>query len=262
MLDVDLIGISAVSSVIKQSDLPRFIILRRGAGRGATPIYEALKSDSSEKAKRDFEQWANTLLAANPNNNVQYELIAFDDTALDEEDFASDGKMKRSRSKRIRFSFMLKAPSDNLGVINGKPEVIQPDMSSFVPRSEVDKMITDAVEKTLLKIQIKRLEDKINELEEEDEEEDEEEIGGVGGSAMAFLDKLGALMNAKKPEEAAINGIEGENTKEAKIKRLNEAIKTLAKHDKDIDKSLAKLAEIAETKPDTFQQLLSMLQMY
>jgi hypothetical protein len=260
-LDVDLIGVGPVSTVIKQSGLPRFQIIRRGAGRGATPVFECLQCQNAEKASKEFENWANTLLAANPANNVQYDIMIFDENPLDDDEDQTNPKAKRFRSKKIRFCFVLQNTVQDMGVINGpryeQPQ--QPDLSLFVPRSQVDSLIAAEREKLEWKHKFDQLNERLARMEEEEEEEEEEETHG--SDAVKFLDKLSGLFNAKKEPEAVINGPDGDSPAD-KLKRINQAVTILAKHDKNIDKNLMKLAELAERKPDTFQSLLSMLQMY
>jgi hypothetical protein len=262
-LDVDLVGVGPVSTVIKQSGLPRFQVTRRGAGRGATPVFECLQNNNADKAAKDFENWANTLLAANPANSVQYDIIIFDENPLEDDDLNDGNKpqARRYRSKKIRFSFVLQNTVQEMGVINGPryEQPAQPDLSQFVPRSQVDSLIAAEREKMEWKFKFDQLNERLARMEEEEEEEEEEETHG--SDAVKFLDKLSGLFNAKKEPEAVINGPD-EDSPADKLKRINQAVTILAKHDKNIDKNLMKLAELAERKPDTFQSLLSMLQMY
>lgn len=60
----------------------------------------------------------------------------------------------------------------------------------------------------------------------------------------------------KNNTPAVLNGTEEQGTR---TENINKAIKLLYKHDKQLDTDLLKLAEIAETKTETFNMLISTL---
>ena len=63
----------------------------------------------------------------------------------------------------------------------------------------------------------------------------------------------------KKSPDPSLNGLDEPITIDQKKLNLNKAIKILFKNDPDLDTDLLKLAEISETKKDTFKMLITTL---
>ena len=121
-------------------------------------------------------------------------------------------------------------------------------------RAEIIKDIAKSQEESAILNEIKALKLKFAELEEEEEDE-KTEIGGIDQNQIAQLFGLINMFKTKN-QPATINGID-EN--QIKKDNLNKAIKILYKYDNQLDTDLLKLSEIAETKPETFNMLISSL---
>ena len=75
------------------------------------------------------------------------------------------------------------------------------------------------------------------------------------------LAQLTGLINLFKGG-ATPTALSGTEEQSDRIENINKAIKTLYKYDKELDKDLLKLAEIAETKNETFKMLISTLRSF
>lgn len=247
--DVDLIGVLSVCSMITQTGLPKFIIYRRGAARGTTPTFECRNYKSCEHAVRAFKDWANTIINANPDNAVEYDIVCYADEANSPENEANTKKDK------MRFSFIL-----------GTKEPVEPRYMGDRPiyhqnenKSDIEERIKEAANSAYMKFKLEQLEKENKELKEEVEDlEDELESGGGGGNDL--ISGLMKLQGLSKPkEEAAINA---PDSKEERSKRIVLAVNRIARYDAQLHLHLEKLADLAENKNATFKGLLSMLDQY
>jgi hypothetical protein len=91
-------------------------------------------------------------------------------------------------------------------------------------------------------------------MDEEDEEEEDNSVAGIQPDQIAQI--MGLVNMFKNSSPAILNGTEEQGTR---TENINKAIKILYKHDKSLDTDLLKLAEIAETKTETFKMLINTL---
>jgi hypothetical protein len=247
MLDFDLVGADAVADFIRHSKMQYFYIHRYPSQPGTIPVYESMANVNAGQAANDFLQWAS--IANRKNQNVIPYVITIANSRTDD-DTSED--IKRAKRNKVRASFIFNAPKEGISeVINENPvQFINP--ANGYSREDIERMIKDATEKATLKAENERLQRELDEALEELDELDENDnavnqnVNKLLGMAMAE--------NSKKKEPASIAGTPNE-----KIIRLNKAVKTLMKHDAELDVHLAKLAEMAENQNSKFQMLLGML---
>jgi hypothetical protein len=260
-MEVDAIGIKNIADLIRQSGLPYFHIYRSNSGQGATPIYENLDSKNVNSSAEKFIAWANTILQGNPANCTIYDIVLHnsDLNNISDSDINEEGKLKRARKNKMRFSFCLKE-NPNFGVIGTSPQIVErADYSNFIPRDEFDRKLNDAIEKIALKNKIAELE---KELEEEEEEEEEEKQPAWIGALMPFLQNYlgGKNNNAQINNPAVINGVNKESVfSDEDLEKIDIAVDKMLQVDKDIISNLEKLAELSEKNPSQFLMLVNML---
>lgn len=260
-MEVDAIGIKNIADLIRNSGLPYFHIYRANAGQGATPVFENLDSKSVNNSAEKFISWANTILQGNPANCTIYDIVLHnsDLNNISEAEINEEGKLKRARKNKMRFSFCLNENS-KLGII-GAQQIIErgPDYSNFIPREEFDRKLNDAIEKISLKNKIAELE---KELAEEDEEEGEPEQPAWIGALMPFLQNyLGGNVNkAQQSNPAVLNGVDKNSIfNDEELERIDIAVDKMLQVDKNIISNLEKLADLSEKNPAQFNMLVNML---
>lgn len=246
---VDILGTVNVLKYIEASKYSKFSIIRAGSTAANTNVFDCIDSESNETALKRFEEWANVV-----NNNVPYKIILFNEVEITT---GTDGEIKinkkKSKSGKMEALFILNNTAVNFGVsTQGKAESL--DVQSLTAQI-VERISKEQNENLLLK-KITELEAKINAYEEEEEEEEEEEGNSIAGINANQLQQIMGLVNLFKGTGTPpqING-EIEDQKA----NINQAIKRLYKVDKDIDKHLLKLADIAEKDNATFTMLVGML---
>jgi len=241
--NVDFIGVDAVCNMIKQTDLKRFVIYRQGAAKGSTPVYDCTYTTNNAAAVKNFKDWATNICTYNPNNFLSYDILLFNDFEngigdTQNIDLNENNTVGRKKGK-IRFAFCLNGSANNYN-----------QQQNFQPQSNIDIQgeIQKGIEAAMLKIEIQTLKNRINELENEEEEEEEIDI------VEKVTNMISAINGAKhyQVNDTAINGEvttknnDSDTIKSIKLENINNAIKRLAKKDKNIDVNLLKLADLAD----------------
>lgn len=251
-MNVDFIGIENVSKAIELSKLTKFTIYRASEKGHYTPIFECIDSDSNETAVEQFNELAKLL-----NPYIQYKITLFDfaETSLDANGQPVVKKGNNKTQKRHYFTFTLNtAPS-----LQPSQQPTNPNLGLDVAslRADILKELSKSQEENAILKEIAELKKKFAELDEEEEEEEESGLAGIDKNQ---LGQIIGLINMFKPQNqpTTINGTD-EKTPDIFKSNINKAIKTLYKYDKQLDTDLLKLSEIAESKPDTFNMLLSTL---
>lgn len=251
-MQVDIIGIEDVLKYIEATKLSKFTVQRQN-GAGYIPCFECLDSESNANAVNEFSKWATII-----KNNMPYKLSVFDvaETIVDAN---GNEKIKKSgrRSGKMECTFILNQGYSNFGTTKNEP-VEQTDHNEF--RKQIIKEIAEQNEKNEILNEIKALRLKFAELEEEEEEVAEEgSIGGISGSQISQI--MGLVNLFKQQQNPSLNGIEEPQIIDVNIKKdnINKAIKILYKNNKQLDTDLLKLAELSETKKETFTMLLQTL---
>lgn len=251
---IDIQGKENVIKFIEASKLSKFSILRAGNTGYNIPIFECLNSNDNSNAVIEFNKIADIL-----SPNIPYKIKLFD-YAEEVTNANGDIKIKKSKfaSNKMEVIFVIntalnfQATQQPTTAQVGNPQAF--DIVNL--RAEIIKDIAKSQEESAILNEIKELKIKFAELEEEEEEADEKT--GIGGINQDQISQLFGLINMFKTnnQPATINGIdENQNKKD----NLNKAIKILYKYDNQLDTDLLKLSEIAETKPDTFNMLISTL---
>ena len=252
-MQVDIIGIEDVLKYIQATKLSKFTVHRQN-GAGYIPCFECLDSESNSNAVNEFTQWASII-----KNNSPYKLNVFDvaETIIDAN---GNEKIKKSgkRSGKMECTFVLNQGYNNVGINKNEPTE-HFDQNDF--RKQVIKEIAEQNEKNEILNEIKALRLKFAELEEEEEEEVAEE-GGIAGISGTQISQIMGLVNLfKQQQNPALNGEIEPTIIDINIQKdnINKAIKILYKNNKQLDTDLLKLAELSETKRDTFNMLLQTL---
>jgi hypothetical protein len=251
--NVDLIGAEAVCKMLEQTQLKRFIIYRQGAAKGSTPVYDCSHTITNGSAIKCFKDWAINITQFNPNNYLCYELLAFNDY---EEGEASPNELNSQVGKKrgkMRVTFALNAPMQQNFAYN------MPAQQNNAPAINIEEEIRKGIEAALIRKELEELRRFKKEIEEEEEEEEEENDAGN------IVDKVAGILNtfkehAAEQNAAQINGntvINEDLT--IKTQNINKAIKILWKHNKNLDKDLLKLADLAENDNLVFKMVLNKL---
>lgn len=264
--NVDLIGCEAVSNMLIQTQLKRFVIYRQGAAKGSTPVYDCTYTSNNAAAVKNFKDWASNIMQYNPNNFLCYDILVFNDFEEglgDPQNRNTNDDNQSGRKKgKIRFSFSL----------NGSMQS-QNQNQNFNPHAGIDIAgeIQKGIEMAMLKHEVKTLREQIKEMEEEEDDDDNDGRGG---------DILGSIMSAiklsKEENEAAAvnkdfdNSMSEDKTKKnlhnftdsevkEKTENVNKALKILWSADKNLDKDLLILAKLAKEDKIVFDLMIGKL---
>lgn len=251
---VDIQGKENVVKFIEASKLSKFSILRAGNTGYNIPIFECLNSNDNSNAVLEFNKIADILSV-----NIPYKIKLFD---FCEEVTNANGDIKIKKSKfasnKMEVIFVINTALNYQAT--QQPTTAQVGTHSAFDignlRADIIKDIAKAQEENLILKEIQELKTKLADLEEE--EETEEEKTGIGGINQDQLSQLFGLINMLKTNSnpATINGI---NDNQTKRDNINKAITILYKYNNQLDQDLLKLSEIAETKNETFNMLISTL---
>lgn len=268
MLNVDLIGLDAVSNMIEQTNLKRFIIYRQGAAKGSTPVYDSSFTTSNNQALKSFKDWAGNIVRFNPNNFLCYDILLFDDfedagDADTQNKPAEENKTGRKKGK-VRMSFALNAGAANMPAINGN--------FNMHPQIDVQAEIQKGIQLAMLQHENSQLKQQIKDLEEEEEEEESEsafsgDILGKIGNIMKEINTNNAMNGAAMAGDELNENMTAQKNKynftpaEIKVKNenINKALKVLWSKDKNLDTHLLKLASIAQSNDVLYKMLIEKL---
>lgn len=250
-MQVDILGLENVVSYITATKLSKFVIQRAGSNAQAIPVFECIDSDSNANAVNEFSKWAAVM-----NNSLPYKITLFDFAQIkQDENGAIKVEKSKNKSGKTEVTFIINTAMQATQT-NQQPNANNLGYDLAGLRADIIKEISKQQEENAILNEIKALKAKFAELEaEEEEEEEEEEPGKIGGIDPSQLSQIMGLVNMFKTPSTppTINGVQEQQD------NINKAIKILYKHDKALDTDLLKLAELAETKPDTFKMLLETL---
>jgi hypothetical protein len=257
-MQTDITGLENVCKYIQATKYSKFTISKvvAGANGNNISVFDLIDSNSNEHAVETFRTWAEFM-----NNNLPYKIVCFDEIETIH-DVNGVEKIKKIKSKvgKSSVTFCLNQNTHNAfaSSSNGEKHENNNNFDLVELRKSIINEISEQREKNEILQEIRNLHSKFAKLEEEEEEEEEETNKGIAGIDANQLSQIMGLINMFKgtPTPPVLNGIEDENNFKDNI---NKAIKILYKHDKELDKDLLKLSELAETKPDTFKMLISTL---
>lgn len=253
-MQIDYLGTEAVIKFIEASRLSKFRIERANASGSYIPVFEYLESNNNGDAIKEFKRAAEFI-----NPNVVYKLTMFDFAEeVTDENGKTTTKTKKGKSGKQQGLFSLNS-SANIAADSGQQ--LHKNNAAFdiaALKAELINEISKKHEENEILTEIKALKLKFAELD--NEEEEEEEAGTIAGIRPEQIAQITGLINLFKAGSvpATING-EIDETTASKTENINRAIKILYKHDKELDKDLLKLADMAETKNETFKMLISSL---
>jgi hypothetical protein len=245
---VDSVGIHATASIIKQSGLQKLSIQKYGAAKHSLPVYEDVNSKTNDRIVKSFTDWASTILQGNPFNDTVYEALLFNEVENFDEEETEGAPVKRGYSKRNKMKFCFQLFRAGQG--DTKSEVSGQNMSSEATiQALYQKLKDDEV--------LKRLEALEKRLDEYEETEEEEQTGAISDQNIATIEKFIGLLSQKNTN-TQVNGIE-ERDKNEVTANINKAVKILWQYDKNLDRHLLKLANMAENNNALFNQVISQL---
>lgn len=253
-MQIDITGADNVRKYIKAGAMSKFSIQKTNNKGNYVTMFDCVDSNSTEKALAQFDKLADVL-----NPNIVYKIVLFDfaDISMNDEG-AEIIKKAKNGARRLDALFILNNSVTSVQAGTNQQNNVMPDVATL--RAELLKDIAKQQEESQILAELKILKAKFAELEEEEEEEESE---GIAGIKPEQISQIMGLVNMFKTggAAAAINGAETatENKTETKTEKLNRAVKILYKHDKELADDLLKLAEIAETKNETFQMLIATL---
>jgi hypothetical protein len=264
---IDIIGLANIVKYIEVSGKSKFTIYRAGQNGMNIPVFECDQTQTNGNAVREFERWAEVI-----NNAVIYKIVLFNVCHLDTDEMGNTTTKKtKQKSNKMEALFAINEPgsyskigSDSKGFdIEKEMAIYKREVDFEYKKKEEENKILATLDKINERMTI--LEAREAELDEEEEEEDG--IGGLSPAKIKDMMALIALFKGGQPQQTApvLNGnadIEEAKTideKKIKINNINNAVKRLFVHDKQLDTDLLLLAEMAEKDSGTFNMLLGML---
>lgn len=200
----------------------------------------ATEGESSENLIDAFESWANDMLASNANNFQTYKIQLYE--------FPEEAKKRRGT---VSFSFQL-VPTPN-----SNPFVKKSDNQVSGDMVHKDTMLA-LIENERLRNQLYQLENRLSEIENQNDDDDddiEENVGMIGAIEEAVKDRLPQLIDlaigyfsTKKQPMAMSLGA-----------NIDEILAEFRVINPSIDSDLHKLLNLAKTKPDLFNMLITQL---
>lgn len=258
MNEVDYIGTKSICEAIRLAKLSKFIIFQQGATKHSTPVFRSTETKTVEKAVRAFQDWADSILRVNKNNNRGYEILLFsarsseaDIEQSEEEEERQIKSDKGTKTDKIRFTFCLN-PYNNMYGGTGL---------------DVGEMVKKGIEDYIQKDKLTKLEARIRELEEGGGEEEDTQEDSPIDKAMRLVEML---QSGKVPgARVAGDGIPDMSEKEAEAdvkksatdvrkERLKIALHRIQKLDPDW-KGLYKLSILAKKQPEMFNNYMGTL---
>lgn len=258
---VDLIGVKAITLLIQQANLTKFIIQKYGSPKGTLPVFESLDNKTVDKAVTSFSHWANIVLMGNPNNETIYEINLFNeenfDPDNDEEITTPKLKVGKSKKDKIKFNFMLCSLGER---VNGSSRESSGTSSpGSLNIDQVKDIISQSIKTHLEREEREELMDRIGTLEETllqiaEQKAEVPETDPIDRISK-IIDKIGLMNMQKGNNTAVVNGDPG-TRKEMLLNAINE----LQKVDPNLPEHLDKLKTIAVTDPAQFKQFLKILE--
>ena len=256
-MQTDITGLDNVCKYIQATKFSKFSISKVSVGTNGNNIsvFDLIDSNSNEHAVETFRSWAEFM-----NNNLPYKIICFDEVEIIQDANGTE-KIKKLKAKAGKSSvtFCLNQNNHNTFASNSNGKDTDSNSFDLVEfRKSIINDITEAREKNEILQEIKNLHSKFAELEEEESDDDEPEQKGLAGIDANQIAQIMGLIQMFKGNQTPpiLNGVDDEPDFKTNIKK---AINILYKHDKELDKDLLKLGELAETKPDTFKMLITTL---
>ena len=201
----------------------------------------AEEGDSTDNLIDAFEAWASDMLESNPNNYQIYKVQLYE---------YPEGAKKRRGT--VSFSFQLQAtPATN--PFSKKDTVVSGDVV------HKDTMLL-AIENERLKNTLERMEERLNDLENNDDDEDLDEpqnVSMLGAVEDALKDRLPQLIDLAIG--MLTNKAMSNNIPVALGSNIDEIISEFRTINPNIESDLFKLLQLAKTKPELFNMLITQL---
>lgn len=253
-MDVDLVGIEAVSDFIRHSKLNYYYIHKYPSQQGTLAIYEYRNGSNAGDAATDFIQWA-SIMNKGSKNYTEYQITILNFKEGDEE----KDDPKRIRRHKIRASFVFykeaeteQAPQYKNNYINGNdfnqsPVNFQAQLDEKINALRTELTLKHENEKLLERIE--SLEDELDEVGEAAKEPD------YLTTIMSLIAGKNATTQKNEIPKAVLNGPPSTDKWDA----LKETIRTLLEYDPELPTHLGKLAHLAKTNTAKFHVLINML---
>jgi hypothetical protein len=255
MAQTDIFGIENVSKYIELTKFSKWTIYNVNQNGNNIPLFDCNDSNNNNTAVSMFENMANIL-----NNNTSYKIVCYNEIDIKLDKFGNEKPVPNNKkSGKCSITFALSNFIDNnfsKGTNNTQQNNNGIDLASF--RKEIIKELSEENTKNEVLNEIRSLKMRLNEIDKEEEEEEEPE-NGIAGIKQEQINTIMGLVNLFKPApNPSLNGVTEINQDEQKI-NINKALRILLKNDSNLDTDLLKLAELSETKKDTFNMLLTTL---
>lgn len=255
MIGLDIIGTENVIKYIETSKLTKFTIDANKSGHFIC-VFECINSSSNEVAINEFAKWADFI---NPNQTYRITLFDVVDMAIDESGVTKT-KKTRNKSNKMQATFILNESYN--AARNNNQQIASPIDEESLLKKLTSRIVEEQTNNSILN-EIRGLSERLNkmELEELEEEEEEESVNGIAGINSNQVEQIMGLINLFKSQTSKpqINGVEETQSNDDFKSNVNKALRILHKHDTQLDQDLLKLAQLAETKNETFKMLLTTL---
>lgn len=251
MVGIDIIGTENVLKYIEASKFTKFTIDANKSGHFIC-VFECINSQSNEVALNEFAKWADFI-----NQNQTYRITLFDLVETVEDNGILKTKKTKNKTNKMACTFIL---NESYNVKNNTQQIVGAVDEEAIMKRLTSKIIEEQNSNAILN-EIRNLSERLTKMElEEVEEEEEEEAqnNGLGALGSNQVEQIMGLINLfKNNTKPQINGdIETQNDFKTNI---NKALKILHKNNPQLDTDLLKLAELSETKKETFKMLITTL---
>ena len=258
MVGLDIIGTENVLKYIEVSKLSKFTIDANKSGHFIC-VFECINSTSNEIALNEFGKWSDFI---NPNQTYRITLFDVVDSTIDDSGVLKT-KKTRNKSNKMQATFIL---NESYNVArNNTGQMSAPIDEESIMKKITHRLVEEQSNNAILN-EIRALSERLNkiELDEIEEEENEEELGGIGGINSNQVEQIMGLINLFKSQtqKPQINGIDEMPVSDLQTEfknNINKALRILHKNNPMLDSDLLKLAELSETKKETFKMLLTTL---
>lgn len=241
--EIDVRGLNAVSSLIKQTGYSYFVIYRPSNGT-KIPVFEYQPTTAAGniKAVKAFEQWAETVGV----NSCIYEILIFQDLRTRSD---ADGNVEvlgksTGTNGKMRFTFVLQDIS-----------TVARDSGSSSPNPvNIQEIVQNAIQADRQTQLLEKLVDQFEDIQDRLEDLEESKSGGLA-------EYLPLLMQLKGNQPAALaDQVADSAPVNADLVELREALRILKRNDPKYIPHLGKLAQISEDQPGLFRTLITTLE--
>lgn len=250
-----LVGEEAVLNYMSLTKCKAFRVYRGSASARSVPVFYYEDAGGVEVCRSQFTQWAK--LMSGYTQPIEYLLTVYPKGKPSGREIMDDSE--GTPRDTIKMPFYLVSPAGAVMQPGQMPVMPQAMMGSAESPEDMYKRIRKEIES---EYELEDLQEQIDEMKDS-QSQFQNNLNRILGFAEPILAKFmgtpAAAQTTQIPRATHLAGVEAVNTD---VARLNKAIARLRVHDPDITEHLEKLAYVSEVMPETYDQLVTMLNAY